>query len=123
MELDENYEEPLESKDFKSPKCSMEKADLKRPKVFCDDLDPDSPSLSMEPSMKRRKKQWDAVALTSLNPSSSPKTVYTFLLKKSLALPYPECKKRKPGASFSPDSKIKQSLCPTRATLFFVKIG
>ena len=32
MELDENYEEPLESEDLKSPQFSMEKADLKIPR-------------------------------------------------------------------------------------------
>ena len=56
MELDGNYEEPLESKDLKSPGSSMEKADLQIPKVFSEDLDLNSPSISMQPSMKRRKK-------------------------------------------------------------------
>ena len=53
MELDENYEVPLESKDLKSPEFSMEKADLKSPKFFSEDLDLNSPSFSMEPSIKR----------------------------------------------------------------------
>ena len=59
MELDENYEEPLESKDVKSPEFSKEKADLKSPKVFSEDLELNSPSFSMEPSIKRRKKHTD----------------------------------------------------------------
>ena len=53
---DGNYEQPLESKDLKTPEFSMEKAALKSPKVFSEDLDLISPNVSMEPSMKRRKK-------------------------------------------------------------------
>ena len=56
MELDEKYEESLESKDLKSPEFLMEEADHKSPKVFSEDLDLNSPSFSMEPSMKRPKR-------------------------------------------------------------------
>ena len=43
----------------------MEKADLKSPKVFSEDLDLNSPSFSMEPSMKRRKKHFKKDGLTN----------------------------------------------------------
>ena len=56
MELDEKYEAPLESKDLQGPEFSVEKADLKSSKVFFEDLDLISPNVSMEPSMRRRKK-------------------------------------------------------------------
>ena len=44
MESDEDYQAPLESKDLKGLEFSMEKLDLKRPKVFSEDLDLNSPA-------------------------------------------------------------------------------
>ena len=50
------------------------------------------------------------MALTSLVPSSSLKTVSTFLLKKSLALWYHACKKRKLEL-LSPQIPKKSNAC------------
>ena len=56
IELDENYGQLLESKDLKILEFTMDKADLKSPRVFFKELDLKSPSLSVEPSLKRRNK-------------------------------------------------------------------